>query len=32
MLFDIDDASFRDHEYYPADLVAYYRRRAGAGI
>ncbi|MHC1667713.1 PoNe immunity protein domain-containing protein [Stenotrophomonas maltophilia] len=32
MLFDIDDSSFRDHEYYPADLVAYYRRCAGAGI
>ncbi|MBH1664869.1 PoNe immunity protein domain-containing protein [Stenotrophomonas maltophilia] len=32
MLFDIDDSSFRDHEYYPADLVAYYGRRAGAGI
>ncbi|WP_459040556.1 PoNe immunity protein domain-containing protein [Stenotrophomonas sp. PSU-St83] len=29
MLFDIDDAGFRDHEYYPADLVAHYRRRAG---
>ncbi|KAG0929670.1 hypothetical protein G6F31_017268 [Rhizopus arrhizus] len=28
MLFDIDDSSFRDHEYYPADLVAHYRRRA----
>lgn len=22
---DIDDSTFRDHKYYPADLVAYYR-------
>jgi len=23
--YDIDDSSFRDHPYYPADLVTYYR-------
>jgi hypothetical protein len=27
MILDIDDASFRDNQYYPKDLVAFYRNR-----